>query len=52
MVPFWFLSIIWHLVFRVPKGDHNFDNHPYSSIVIILVVVILIVATIMIVFSI
>ena len=28
--PFWVLSIIRHLVFRGPKRDHNFDNHPYS----------------------
>ena len=31
-VPFWVLIIIRHLIFRVPKRDHNFDNHPYSSI--------------------
>ena len=31
MVPFWIPSIIRHLVYRGPKkGDHNFDNHPYS----------------------
>ena len=28
MLPFWFLSRIPHVVFRDPKGDHNFDNHP------------------------
>ena len=27
MVPFWIPIIIRHLVFRVPKRDHNFDNH-------------------------
>ena len=31
LVPFW-VRIIWHLVFRGPKGDHNFDNHPYGTI--------------------
>ena len=32
MVPFWFLIILRHLIFRVPKKGrgHNFDNHPYS----------------------
>ena len=29
MVPFWVLIIIQHLIFRVPKGDHYIDNHPY-----------------------
>ena len=29
MVPFWVLSIIRHLVFRIPKREHNFENHPY-----------------------
>ena len=28
MVPFWVLSKIRHLVFRGPKGNHHFDNHP------------------------
>ena len=28
MVPFWVLSIVRHLVFRGPKRDRNFDNHP------------------------
>ena len=28
MVPLWVLSIIQHLVFRGPKRDPNFDNHP------------------------
>ena len=28
MVPFWVPSIIRHLLFRVPKRDPNFDNHP------------------------
>ena len=28
MGPFWIPIIIRHLVFRVPKRDHNFDNHP------------------------
>ena len=26
-IPFWVLTIIRHLVFRVPKRDHNFDNN-------------------------
>ena len=30
MVPFWIHTIIWHLIFRVPKRDHNFDNHLYK----------------------
>ena len=29
MVTFFVLIIIRHLVFRRPKRDHNFDNHPY-----------------------
>ena len=29
MVPFWVLNIIRHLIFKVPKRDPNFDNHPY-----------------------
>ena len=28
MFPVWVLSIIRHLVFRGPRGDHDFDNHP------------------------
>ena len=28
LVPFWIPIIIRHLIFRVPKRDHNFDNHP------------------------
>ena len=28
MVPFLVPIIIRHLLFRVPKRDHNFDNHP------------------------
>ena len=28
--PFWVLSIVRHLVFRGPKRDHNFGNHPYG----------------------
>ena len=28
MVRFWVLSLVQHLVFRRPKRDHNFDNHP------------------------
>ena len=32
MVPFWALSIIRHLVFRDPKEDHSFDNHPLISL--------------------
>ena len=31
MVPFWIPTIIRHLIFRVPKRDHNFDNHLYVS---------------------
>ena len=31
MVPFRILSIIRHLVFRGPKGDQNFDNHPDAN---------------------
>ena len=31
MVPFWIPIIIRHLIFRDPKRDHNFDNHPYSG---------------------
>ena len=27
--PFLVPIIIRHLMFRVPKKDHNFDNHPY-----------------------
>ena len=27
VVPFWVPNILG-LVFRVPKKDHNFDNHP------------------------
>ena len=30
MVPFWIPSIVRHLIFRVPKRDHNFDNHPHA----------------------
>ena len=26
-VPFWIPIIIRHLIFRVPKRDHHFDNH-------------------------
>ena len=28
MVPFWIPMIMRHLVFRVPKKGHNFDNRP------------------------
>ena len=31
MVPFWVPNIVRHLIFRVPKWDHNFDNHPFAS---------------------
>ena len=31
-VPFWVPIIIRHLLFRVPKKDPNFDNHPYVVI--------------------
>ena len=30
-VPFWVPIIIRHLLFKVPKMDHNFDNHPCGS---------------------
>ena len=29
--PFWIPTIIRHLIFRVPKKDRNFDNHPYTG---------------------
>ena len=32
MDPFWIPIIIRHLIFRVPKKDHNFENHPYNYI--------------------
>ena len=31
MVPFWVSNIIRHLLFKVPKKDHNFDNYPYKT---------------------
>ena len=34
MVPFWVRSRIRHLVFRGPKGDHNFDNQSYLYVYI------------------
>ena len=34
MVPFGIPIIIQHLILRVPKRDHNFDNHPYIYIYI------------------
>ena len=30
--PFLGPIIIRHLIFRDPKGDHSFDNHPYTYI--------------------
>ena len=30
MVPFW-VRIIVRQILRDPKGDHNFDNHPYGG---------------------
>ena len=27
-VPFWVLNTVGHLLFMVPKRDHNFDNYP------------------------
>ena len=30
LVPFWGPIIIRQLLFRVPKRDHNFDNHSYE----------------------
>ena len=30
MVPFGVPIIIRHLIFRVPKSDHDFYNHPYT----------------------
>ena len=32
MVPFWIPMIIRHLIFKYPKKDHNFDNHPYGGL--------------------
>ena len=32
MVSFWVPIIIRHLLFRVPKRDLNFDNHPSGSL--------------------
>ena len=32
MVRFWMPIIIRHLIFRVPKRDHNFGNHPHTTI--------------------
>ena len=29
-VPFWVPNIVRHLLFRVPKRDPNFDNHPHD----------------------
>ena len=29
MALFWIPIIIRHLIFRVPKMEHNFENHPY-----------------------
>ena len=26
---FWVPNIVQHLIFRVPKRGHNFDDHPY-----------------------
>ena len=34
MVPFWIPIVIRHLIFRGPKRDHNFDNHPLGAGVI------------------
>ena len=31
MVPFWIPIVIRHLIFRVPKRDHKFDNTPYTG---------------------
>ena len=31
MAPFRVPIIIRHLIFRYPKRDHNFDNHPYTE---------------------
>ena len=30
MVPIWVPVIARHLLFRVPKGDHNFDSYPFE----------------------
>ena len=27
---FWIPIILRHLIFRVPRRDHHFDNHPYN----------------------
>ena len=34
MVPFWVPNIVRHLLFRVPKRDPSFENHPYNYICI------------------
>ena len=34
MVPFWVPIIERHLLFRVSKRDHNFNNHPYESCIL------------------
>ena len=31
MVLFWIPIIMRHLIFRVPKRDHSFDNHPHTK---------------------
>ena len=31
MLPFSIPIIIRHPIFRVPKRDHHFDNHPHGS---------------------
>ena len=32
--PFMVPGIVRHLVFRGPQKEHNFDNHPETSIII------------------
>ena len=32
MVPFGVPILMWHLLFRVPKRDLNFDNYPFLTI--------------------
>ena len=35
LVLFWIPIIIRHLIFRVPKRDHNFDNHPFVIVAVL-----------------
>ena len=40
MVPFWVPTIIRHLLFRLPKKRHNFDNHPDKELLLMMALVI------------